>query len=78
MITNNTGEVEGFGHALGWASSLAMEEGVMFVVDSTYGIQAYQALQRCSTNIRLVHAIRRIWRRMTATTAYSCNSWQGP
>ena len=64
-MTNNTGELEAFGHALGWARSLGDEEGeILFVADSAYAIRASQALQRCSSNGRLVHAVRRIWRRL--------------
>ena len=45
----NTGETEALGHALGWAFFLDEEEGdILFVVDSTYAIQASQALRERS------------------------------
>ena len=36
------------------------------VADSKYAIQAAQALQRCNSNVVLVHTIRRIWRAVAA------------
>ena len=37
---------------------------VLLVADNKYAILASQALQRCSATVRIVHTIRRIWRRM--------------
>ena len=53
---------------MGWAFTLQAELGEMlFIADSKYSIMSTQALQRCSANTRLVHTVRRIWRRLTAT-----------
>ena len=66
-VTNNTGETEAFGHALGRTLFLGAEEGdMLFVADNKYATQATQALQSCSVNVRLAHAVRRIWRRLAA------------
>ena len=59
--TNNIAEMEAFEHSLDWASALHEEVGEMLLVaDNKYAIQAAQAMQRCSANIRLVHTVRRI------------------
>ena len=35
---------------------------LLLVADNTYAIEAVQALQRCNSNVALVHTVRRIWR----------------
>ena len=65
--TNNTGETEAFGHALLRALTLKGEPGqLLLVADSKYAIKAVQALQRCNSNVALVHTVRRIWRAVAA------------
>ena len=45
-VSNNTGEMEAFGHALGRAFTLHAEASEMiFMTDNKYSIQATQALQ---------------------------------
>ena len=56
-----------FGHALLWALTLKGEPGqLLLVADSKYAIKAVQALQRCNSNVALVHTVRRIWRAVVA------------
>ena len=65
--TNNTGETEAFGHALLWALTLKGEPGqLLLVAERKYAIKAAQALQRCNSNVALVHTVRRIWRAVAA------------
>ncbi len=62
--TNNTGEIEALGRALGWLCTVSALDGeAILVSDSSHALATCQALQRCSANVRLVHTVRRSWRR---------------
>ena len=76
--TNNTGEIEAFGHALLWALTLKGEPGqLLLVADSKYAIKAVQALQRCNSNVALVHTVRRIWRAVAEEREVSAEHTKG-
>lgn len=71
-ITNNTGQIEAIGHALGWLQTLTHLDGhTLIASDSAYAIAACQALQRCSVNVTLIHTVRRIWRRASTIRSIS-------
>jgi ribonuclease HI len=62
--TNNTRKIEAIGHSLAWMGTLMhLDGGLQLVSDSAYAIAACQGMQRCSSYVRLVHTVRRTWRR---------------